>query len=102
MLMRRLESDVPLEVSQGLVGLALSGDDRLALESLCWELAEHPDPGVRGTAGLCIGHIGRRFGAVERRSWELVKSLCADNSIDNRPCDALDDLRHFAAGSDCD
>lgn len=77
----------------------LSGSDRLELEELCWEFAEHPDAAVRGTAGLCNGHIGRRFGLVERRSWTLVDVLSADDTVDNRPCDALGDLRYFAGAS---
>ena len=57
----------PSVVSSALVGHALTGDDRLELESMCRQLAEHADQGVRDTAGLCLGNIGRRFGEHPNR-----------------------------------
>jgi hypothetical protein len=60
----------PFVVSSSLVGLALTGEDRLELESMCRRFAEHSDQGVRDTAGLCLGHIGRRFGVIDLPRWE--------------------------------
>jgi hypothetical protein len=91
-----LESNDPAVVSSALVHLALIRDDRAAIESMCWTAASHADQGVRDTAGLCLGHVGRRFGVVEDRSWELVLRLAADPATDGRPSDALEDLRRFA------
>jgi hypothetical protein len=73
------------------LGLALNDEDGDWVETQCWQLADHPDSGVRGTAGLCLGHIARRFRHVRRQSWSIVRRLCNDESVDNRPCDALDD-----------
>lgn len=51
-------------ISRTLVAAALHDDDREWVEEQCWQLADHSDPRVRGTAGLCLGHVARRFGAV--------------------------------------
>lgn len=86
----------PLVVSSSLVGLSLTGDDRQELESLCRRFTEHSDQGVRDTAGLCLGHIGRRFGVIEDDSWEAVQALASSARTDGRPGDAIDDLRQYA------
>jgi hypothetical protein len=86
----------PVTISTALVSVSLNDDDGRWVEEQCWRLAEHADAGVRGTAGLCLGHVARRFGTVRRRSWVVVRRLCDDESVDNRPCDGLDDLRKFA------
>jgi hypothetical protein len=83
-------------ISYALVAIALNDDDGAWIEEQCWRMASHGDADVRGTAGLCLGHVARRFGVVRPRSWQLVRQLCDDRSVDNRPCDALDDLRRFA------
>jgi hypothetical protein len=83
-------------ISTMIVGLALYDPDGEWIEEQCWHLAGHSDPAVRGTAGLCLGHVARRFRKVRPRSWALVRELCDDPAIDDRPCDALDDMRHFA------
>ncbi len=79
-----------------LVALALHDDDGEWIEVACWRMADNADPSVRGTAGLCLGHVARRFGVGHDRSWELVRSLCEDPMVYNRPCDALDDMITFA------
>ncbi len=86
----------PVAISSVLVSVALNDADGPWIEEQCWRLADHPDAGVRGTAGLCLGHVGRRFGVVRPQSWAVVKRLCDDPSVDGRPCDGLDDLRTFA------
>lgn len=91
-----LDDPDPFVVSTALVGHALTGDDRLELESMCRQLAEHADQGVRDTAGLCLGHIGRRFGEIEDDSWDVVQALAGSAHSDGRPRDAIDDLRQFA------
>src|SRR3712207_2923395 len=90
-----LASDDVDEVQNALVAVALHEEDGRWIEEQCWRLANHPDVGVRGTAGLCLGHVGRRFGVVDERSWELVRHLCDDPEVDNRPCDALTDLETY-------
>jgi hypothetical protein len=91
-----LDDPDPFVVSSSLVGHALTGDDRLELESMCRRFAEHSDQGVRDTAGLCLGHIGRRFGVIEDESWKVVQALAGSARTDGRPADAIDDLRQFA------
>jgi hypothetical protein len=91
-----LDSGSPDEIADVLVALSLHDHDGAWIEEVCWRMADHPDPSVRGIAGLCLGHVARRFGVVHERSWELVRLLCDDPTVDNRPCDALDDMMTFA------
>ena len=90
------DSDDPVKVSRALVSVALHDPEREWIEAECLRLARHPDSGVRGTAGLCLGHVARRFGIIEDESWETARRLCDDPAVDNRPCDAVDDMRTFA------
>ena len=82
-----LDDPDPFVVSSALVGHALTGDDRLELESMCRQLAEHADQGVRDTAGLCLGHIGRGFGEIEdapgtlSRRWPAARTATADRAM---------------------
>ena len=91
-----LEGDDPDLISLTLVRLALHDHDGQWVEEQCWRLADHRDPWVRGTAGLCLGHVARRFRTVRPLSWSIVQRLCDDPSLDNRPCDGLEDMRMFA------
>ena len=83
-------------ISRALVGAALGDPDGDWIEIQCLRLAQHPDVAVRGLAGLCLGHVARRFGQVSQEAWRVVRELCADPTVDNRPCDGLDDMRQFA------
>lgn len=91
-----LESPDPVVVSSALVGFALHGDHRRELEFLCRRFATHVDQGVRDTAGLCIGHIGRRFGEVGDDTYAVLLKLVQATDSDGRPSDGLGDVRQFA------
>ena len=92
-----LNSDDPALICNALVAVALNDDDAGWVEEQCWRLGSHPDADVRGIAGLCLGHVARRFGGVQRRSWRLVKALCRDPEVGMGACDGLADLRMFAS-----
>src|SRR5437870_1316230 len=85
----------PPAISEALVSAALHDPDREWAEEQCLRLSEHDDAGVRGTAGLCLGHVARRFGAIRPESREAVRRLCDDPMVDNGPCDAIDDIEMF-------
>lgn len=91
-----LEGSEDDRIASTLVALALHDPDGEWIEGVCWRMAEHPNRDVRGLAGLCLGHVARRFGAVRTYSWRLVHALCDDPAVDNRPCDGLDDMLMFA------
>lgn len=91
-----LDGDDPAEIQRIIVGLALNDPDGEWIEELCWRAAEHDDPAVRSMAGLCLGHVARRFGRVRRSSWVVVRGLCDDPATDGRPLDGLADMRQFA------
>ena len=76
-------------IADTLVALALHDPEGEWLEEVCWRMARHPDPSVRGLAGLCLGHVARRFGALRPHSWEVARALCADPTVDDRPCHRL-------------
>jgi hypothetical protein len=86
----------PSALPRIMVAVALNDPDGEWIERFCWRAAEHPDPAVRSLAGLCLGHVARRFGSVQPESWVVVRRLCDDPSTDGRPLDGLDDMRQFA------
>jgi hypothetical protein len=91
-----LDGGDPHLIAETLVALAMHESDGEWIEDTCWRMADHADPWVRGTAGLCLGHVARRFRSVRQKSWEVVRTLCDDPAVDGRPCDALEDLVMFA------
>jgi hypothetical protein len=56
---RSLQSGNAVDISQTLVTLALYDPDWKKVEAYCLEFLEHPDPGIRGIAATCIGHLAR-------------------------------------------
>jgi hypothetical protein len=80
-----------------LVGLALYDDDREFVEGWCIRLGKSaPDPELRGLAGLCIGHLLRRFRQVSVDAAALVEALVADPDVvaaAPQVLDGQDDLR---------
>jgi hypothetical protein len=91
------------EAANALVGLTLRDGDREFVEARCVELGRQLPPGspLLGLAGLCIGHLARRFGYVSDDAAALVVELArraqADPSdVDTRAVNGLDDVRQFS------
>jgi hypothetical protein len=63
---RVIDEDDPEELLALLIELALSGEDRAFAEQCCVRLAGHRHVDVRGNAVLGLGHLARRFGALDR------------------------------------
>jgi hypothetical protein len=91
------------EAANVLVGLALYDNDRDFVEARCVALGRQLAPGspLLGLAGLCIGHLARRFGYVGDGAAVLVVELArraeADPSdVDGRAINGLDDTRQFS------
>lgn len=64
--------DAPDELSLVPIILALASKDPVLVMTVCTRLASHPDPKVRGNAILSLGHLARRFRALDE---VLVKPL---------------------------
>lgn len=90
------------EAADVMIGLALNGDDPAFVEAWCVKLGRELPPGspLLGAAGLCLGHLARRFGHVSDEAALLVMAL-ADRSkadpadVDPRAQDGLDDIVLF-------
>jgi hypothetical protein len=59
-----------------------------------------PGSPLLGLAGLCLGHIARRFGRLSDEALALAKSLATraevdPADVDGRALDGYDDIRSF-------
>jgi hypothetical protein len=79
-----------------IIGLALFDDDRAFVEEWCTTLGlgAH-DPGLRGSAALSAGHLARRFGTLSAATREMVYAVAADEDVDGRKHDAVEDVELF-------
>jgi hypothetical protein len=85
-----------------LVGLALHDEDQAFVEGWCIKLGRQLAPGspLLGLAGLCIGHLARRFGRVSEEAAMLVvdlanRSKTDPTDVDARAQDGIDDVALF-------
>jgi hypothetical protein len=90
------------EAAPVLVGSALKDVDRAFVEHWCMEVGRRAVPGspLLGLAGLCLGHLARRFGHLSDEALGLVESLVARAEadpldVDGRAVDGYDDVRSF-------
>ena len=80
------------------IALGLHCDDLHWGIGKCINLAEHPDPTVRGNALLSFGHFARRFHCAHRKLVEplLQKGLMDKNPYVRRQAEtAADDIDQF-------
>jgi hypothetical protein len=85
------------------VGLALYDDDYEFVEGWCIKLGRRLPSGspLLGLAGLCIGHLARRFAHVSDEAATLVAELAHRSKADPADVDAraqngLDDVVLFS------
>lgn len=85
-----------------LVGAALADDDHAFVEHWCMRVGTRAKPGspLLGLAGLCLGHLTRRFGRLSDEAVSLAQSLAAraaadPSDVDGRALDGYDDIRDF-------
>ena len=90
------------EAAGVLVGSALGDDDREFVEHWCVQVGTRAVPGrpLLGLAGLCLGHVARRFGRLGDEALALAQSLAAraeadPSDVDGRALDGFDDVRSF-------
>jgi hypothetical protein len=85
-----------------LVGSALNDDDGEFIEHWCVQVGTRAVPGspLLGLAGLCLGHLARRFGRLGGEALALAQSLAAraeadPSDVDGRALDGYDDVQSF-------
>lgn len=88
--------------ADALVGSALNDDDGEFVEHWCVQVGTRAAPGspLLGLAGLCLGHLARRFGRLGGEALALAQSLAAraeadPSDVDGRALDGHDDVRSF-------
>jgi hypothetical protein len=79
-LARALADDDAPALSAMVIGSTAAGDDPDRAGDLVRRLLTHPDENVRGNAVLGVGHLARRFGAVEPDLLPHVRAATADPS----------------------
>ncbi|GIH72556.1 hypothetical protein [Sphaerimonospora thailandensis] len=85
-----------------LVGIALSDGDRGFVEQCCLEVGTRAAAGspLLGLAGLCLGHVARRFGSLSDEAIALAEALAArarldTTDVDGRALDGIEDIRRY-------
>ena len=88
--------------ADALVGAALYDADREFVENCCLTVGTRAVAGspLLGLAGLCLGHVARRFGCLGDQASALAEALAvraaADPSdVDGRALDGMDDIHDF-------
>jgi hypothetical protein len=67
-----IERDDPHELQLVSVTVALAGPDRTAAQDVCLRLSRHAHNRVRGHAVMSLGHLARRFRALDE---DVVKPV---------------------------
>lgn len=91
-----IESGDRDRVCDALTRLALHDPDPEWLETLLMANLSKPDPWVRGTAALCLGHVGRIHGKLNLETViPALERLLEDPETEGKASDALDDIKMF-------
>ena len=74
-----LSDDAAHAAADALVGVALQDTDREFIEHCCLAGGARAQPGspLLGLAGLCLGHVARRFGQLSDEAVRLAEALAA-------------------------
>ena len=80
-----------------VIAVTLYHEDRAYAESLCRTLSIHDRSTVRGNAILGLGHLARRFKALEPQSIKIIEAGLLDTSeyVRGQAHAAADDAAHF-------
>jgi hypothetical protein len=84
------------EICGALVSMAFYDDDWKWSQDQCLHFLYHVDPGIRGVAATCLGHIARIHRHLDKELVEnILKKHWNDKMISGRVQDALDDIQIF-------
>lgn len=92
-LLRSAEAPV---VTHTPVCLAFPEPDWRWVQNACLRLTDSPDPGLRGIAATCLGHLARLHRKIDLAAVvPVLERLAADPAVSGEAEDALDDIRTF-------
>ncbi|HEV8053138.1 MAG TPA: hypothetical protein VGP47_11640 [Parachlamydiaceae bacterium] len=84
------------EICDALVAMAFYDEDWKWCQEQCLFLLEHFDKNISGLAAICLGHIARIHGQLDKELVESVLSNHLNNKeISGRIEDALGDIKMF-------
>ncbi len=93
-----IERNDPHELQLVAVTVALACPDRAAAQDVCLKLSRHTHNKVRGNAIMSLGHLGRRFRALDEPAVKpLIESALhdADEYVRTRAKSATDEIHQF-------
>ena len=88
----------PQETGKAVLSAALYSGDATWAQAICFSLAEHSSPQVRGNVFTAIGHIARLHGTMD---WDRATKVLTAGLMDTdefargNAIDGLDDVTHF-------
>lgn len=93
-----IERNDPNELQLVSVTMALSCPDRTAAQDVCLKLSSHTHNKVRGNAIMSLGHLGRRFRALDEQAVKpVIESALRDDDeyVRTRAKSAADEIHQF-------
>lgn len=91
-----LERGPAPEVIEALLSAALHDPDWRWVQAHCLRFARHEDPGVRGVAATCLGHLARLHRQLDLDAVvPVLEALRRDPQVVGPAEDALDDIETF-------
>lgn len=97
-----IERNDPHELQLVSVTVALACLDQAAAQEVCLKLSSHAHNKVRGNAIMSLGHLGRRFRALDEQAVKpLIESALrdADEYVRTRAKSAADEIHQFLGWS---
>lgn len=91
--------NAPEELLRVPIAVSLYADDFEWAQELCFRLASHPHPTVRGSALLGLGHLARRWGRIDSNrtpQWIEAGLRDADPFVRGQAENARDDIETYA------
>lgn len=97
-----IERNDPHELQMVSVTVALACPDQTAAQEVCLKLSRHRHNKVRGNAIMSLGHLARRFRALDEGAVKpLIESALrdADEYVRTRAKSAADEIHQFQGWS---
>ena len=92
---RLLSSDDSGIVTTALLDMTFNISDIDSIQSICIEMSNSPNNDIANLAVICLGHIARLHGAIDKTTIDFLKSKLNDKRIGGSAQDALDDIEIF-------
>lgn len=84
-------------IADALVRVSFHDPDWRWAQGQCLEFLSHSDPGLRGVAATCLGHVARVHRQLDVDAVTLaIAPLLEDPKSAGRAADALEDIEEYA------